>query len=389
MLDIWIADALVLTAVVGMPISTILRMRPRLLPGEGLTFPDWQIAEEKYRRRYIFRLVCFRILPAILAIYFGYRLFTWPPDVRADGPDIPTFYRALFAAFVFAMVVSSVLRIRQERAFVKEHPQFADSVLPVRPRVMAIVPILLSFGCIIASMSFHDLTLVTTLFLLGLVGIIVSRKLQVRSITRSRHELSWDEPLGARIAEVLQQFGYTPKKLILMPSMVTNAYALVDGSVLVTSALRTLVSKDEVAGVVAHELSHSRDGEGKKLQRVRLALTLPFLLLQIPFLVLFLGTSAEPFLPPFLSFAIVSVLLIPAMLFGRYSRRLEFKCDRDAAKVGLGLSLASCLTKITAFMGNPRRWIGLDKYILTHPSLDERVAALEKAHAMFLQRQEG
>lgn len=383
MLDIWIADALILAAIATFPILTIQRMRPRLLPGEGLRFPDQETIEEEYRRRYTFRLLCFRIVPTILAIYFGYRLFTWPHDVSADGPDLPTFFRALFAAYVFAMIVASTLRLRQERSFVKDHPQFADSVLPVRARVAAIVPMVLSFGCLIASLSLHDWTLMAPLLLLGLVGMIVSRKLQMRSLTRSRYELPWDEPLGARIAEVLQQFGHQPKKLILLPSMVTNAYALPDGSVLVTSALRTLVSKEEVAAVVAHELSHARDREGKKLQTARLALVLPVFLLQIPIMFLFIGTSAEPFVPPFLSFAIATLTTIPAMLLGRYTRRVEFKCDRDAAKLGLGLSLASCLEKISAFLGNPRRWIGLDKYLLTHPSLDERVTRLEQAHAEY------
>src|SRR5690348_8668487 len=105
MLEIWIADALILFAVAATPIFTIHRMRPRLLPGDGLVFPDPQTTEEEYRRRYTFRLISFRILPAMLAIYFGYRLFTWPADVSADGPDLPSFFRALFAAYVFGLVV--------------------------------------------------------------------------------------------------------------------------------------------------------------------------------------------------------------------------------------------------------------------------------------------
>jgi Zn-dependent protease with chaperone function len=104
------------------------------------------------------------------------------------------------------------------------------------------------------------------------------------------------------------------------------------------------------------------------------------MLLITPAMLFFIGTSAEPFLPPFLGFGIAALFPIPMMFVGKYCRRLEFKCDRDAAQIGLGPSLASSLEKINAFLGNPRRWIGLDKYTLTHPSLDERVAALEHGH---------
>lgn len=57
---------------------------------------------------------------------------------------------------------------------------------------------------------------------------------------------------------------------------------------------------------------------------------------------------------------------------------MEFKCDADAAKIGLGQDLANCLDKITRFMGQPPQWIGIDRFLLTHPSLDERIAHLQK-----------
>ena len=47
-----------------------------------------------------------------------------------------------------------------------------------------------------------------------------------------------------------------------------------------------------------------------------------------------------------------------------------------AATLGLGPDLASCLTKITQFMGQPSTWIGIDRHLLTHPSLEERTARL-------------
>jgi len=378
MLDIWIADILILATVAVYPIFAIKRIKPRLLPGNEIAFPDWQTLDAEYRKRYLFRLIFFRIVPLILAVYFGYRMATWPSDVQAVGLEFPTFLRALFAAFVFAMIGASAMRIRDERCFVKEHPEFADSFLPVRPRIAAMLPTLLSIACVIGSLSIRDLYPSFLLLLLGLVGIDISRRLRMRSLTRSRYELPWDEPLGTRIAEVLHQFGFQPKKLILLPNMIANAYALPDGSVLVTSALRTLATKDEVAATVAHELSHVRDREAKKLGRARLACALVVGAILTPAMIIFMRTSAEAFLPPFLAFSIAALSIIPAIIMGSYSRGLEFKCDRDAARLGLASSLASCLEKMHAFVGNPRHWIGLDRYTLTHPSLAERVAELEK-----------
>lgn len=58
---------------------------------------------------------------------------------------------------------------------------------------------------------------------------------------------------------------------------------------------------------------------------------------------------------------------------------MEFKCDRDVALIGLGPALASALDKMTRYVGVPARWTGWDQWLLTHPSLQDRVTALAVA----------
>jgi Zn-dependent protease with chaperone function len=376
MLDIWIADIALLLAAVIYPVQAIYRSRPRYVPGD----PQGTVtaSEREYRRRYYVRLVLFRFMAPMLTLYFIFRAATWPSDAAPEGPGVAWLACLLYALYVPAIIGAIALRVSQERAFVRIHPSFADSLLPLRARVGALLPFIVAIGCIVSCTAFNDIAIVGGLYLTGLVSALLGRRLQMRTLTKSRHELAWDEPLGARIAEVLEQFGVTPKKLILYPSMMPNAFALPDGSVLVTSALRTLATKEEVAAVVAHELSHVRDGEGKKIQQRRLLSFLPVLLFLVATFMLVPSSSTEVFLPPIVCFGCTSVWTLSLLLFGQYTRRIEFKCDKDAARLGLGPSLASALEKINLFVGNPRRWAWLDRYILSHPSLDERLAALQE-----------
>jgi len=379
MLDIWIGDCLLFIAIPAHMIFAIQRIRPRLLPVEEIQLEDLENLQAEYQKRYPARFLLLRIAPALFAIYFAVRIVLWPPIVKADGPSLPSLLITGFGVYVGSMIVTIVLRIRQERDFVATHPAFKDSLLPVRPRIVAILPLILSFGAIVSATGVDDNVTRVTVLILGIVGLVISLKLRYRQITHSRYELSWDEPLGNRIAEVVERFGLKPKKLVLIPSLVTNAGALPDGTVFVTSALRTLATPAEVAAVVAHELSHVRDGEGKKWVRLRLISTAPIGGLAGFGAAICQGLPFETFVPPLVGFGVITFAMLPAWWVGSRTRPAEFKCDADAAKLGLGMELASCLNKITRFMGLPPQWIGIDRYLLTHPSLEERTARLIKA----------
>lgn len=379
MLDIWIGDCLLLVAIPATMVSMMQRMKPRLLPGDGIQLEDLEILQAEYRKRYLRRLWLLRVAPALLATYFVLRIVKWPTEVKADGPSLVSFILAAFAVYIASMTGTFVLRIWQERSFVAAHPNFEDSLLPVRPRLIVILPWMLSLASLIAAFVFEDKGVLFPLLALGIVGLWIGTKLRYRQISHSQYELPWGEPLGNRIAAVVEQFGLTPKKLVLIPSLVTNAGAMPDGTVYVTSALRTIATPAEVAAVVAHELSHVRDGEGKKWTRMRMISTLPLGVTGGLCAAVGKGTPFEVLIPSLVGFGLMTLSMLSAWWLSLRTRPGEFKCDADAAKLGLGSELALCLNKITRFMGQPSHWIGIDRVLLTHPSLEERTARLLNA----------
>lgn len=379
MLDVWIGDCLLLLAIPTYMAFVIQRIRPSLLPGDGIQFENTGRLQAEYEKRYRMRLLFLRLAPALIAIYFLIRIVLWPGDRDADGPSLVSLLIAVFAVYVASMVGTVVVRIRQERVFVLAHPRFQDSFLPVRPRVLAALPWALSLGVLIASLLVEDMGARLALLGLGVVGMVIGSKLRYRQISHSRFELPWDEPMGSRIAEVVEQFGLTPKKLVLLPSLVANAAAMPDGTVVVTSALRTLATPAEVASVVAHELSHVRDSEAKKWRWLRVISFIPLGALAGLGIGIGEGTPFEAFVPPLIGFGLMTLAILPIWFVSHRTRPAEFKCDADAARLGLGLELASCLNKITRFMGQPSHWVGIDRHLLTHPSLEDRTARLVAA----------
>lgn len=270
MIDAWMGDCLLLLLIPTFLVSVTLRMQPRLRPGEGFQLVELQTLQAEYRKRYPFRQLILRVIPAILTVYFGSRIILWVPGIGAEGPDLATLLSAVAAVYILSLILTTVLRIRQEQIFVRDHPAFCDSFMPVRPRVLAMLPLPVSLCVLVAAVTIDETWQKLALVGMGLLGMVIAAKLRSRQITHSRFELLWDEPLGNRIAEVVEAFGLKPKKLVLLPSLIANAGAMPDGSVVVTSALRTLATPDEVAAVVAHELSHVRDGEGRKVRLLRL-----------------------------------------------------------------------------------------------------------------------
>src|SRR6185312_9824893 len=60
-----------------------------------------------------------------------------------------------------------------------------------------------------------------------------------------------DSELAERIRRVVRQFGKEPKQIVFISSMIANGYALRDGTVAITSALRRICTDDEIAAVLA------------------------------------------------------------------------------------------------------------------------------------------
>jgi heat shock protein HtpX len=339
---------------------------------------DFTTLHAEYRARYPYRLFLERAFPVLLLLYFGLRIAANPEVNKESAPQTLRVLAVIVGVYVVAVVIANVMRMYQENAFSRDHPEFRTSVAPNLDRLLAILPFVVGGSIFTVGLLSGDSQVLLACFVLGFGIFVLSQALTRRALTSSRHEIPWDTELGQRIATVLESAGVQPKRLVIMRSMTPNAVALQDGIVVLTSSLQTLLTVDEVVAVVAHELSHVRDKDAKTLTNLRWALILP-LGVAIGLAYEFGSSSRlEPLLIPIVVGGVSTIGMLPNYIRSCYSRRFEFKSDADTARLGLGPELISALTKITKFQGTSDRWIGMDKYFLTHPSLRDRVAAIDQ-----------
>lgn len=188
-------------------------------------------------------------------------------------------------------------------------------------------------------------------------------------------------------------------KLYLIENPQPNAFATgrnpENGAVAVTTGLLRILNRDEVAGVVAHELAHVRN---RDTLIMTIAATIAGAIGMLANFALFFGGSRNN--PLGIVGAILIMILAPvaAMLVQMaISRTREYEADRVGAMIaGEPLALASALSKLqrgagqvdndvaeqnpaTAhmFIVNPLHKGGVDNLFSTHPNTDNRIARLQ------------
>lgn len=177
-------------------------------------------------------------------------------------------------------------------------------------------------------------------------------------------------------------------RLYLLPQPVLQAVAA--GSterpgIGVTRALVETLPADELAAVLAHEVSHVRHGDLTVMRMAAAAAGMTRAMAQAGLLVLVLwgagAFGAHPLLPLLLMLAPLASDLLALSL----SRTREFLADAGAVELtGDPAALASALRRLQALQGDDferlgsrgPRWL---RWFRTHPTIDERVAALAAA----------
>lgn len=148
-------------------------------------------------------------------------------------------------------------------------------------------------------------------------------------------------------------------------AMSANAFALPDGTVMMTDELVALAEHDdELFGILVHELGHVKGDHG-----MRMALQSSFVTLTIIFVTQDLGQFGE-----------VAVALPSVLLKNGYSRGFEREADSFAAEtmVAAGVSphrLADILNRLSEKMGEGE---GGTDWMSTHPATPEREAFLRR-----------
>lgn len=220
------------------------------------------------------------------------------------------------------------------------------------------------------------------------------------------HEVSpAQEPDLHRIVEELAMYARIPKpKVCLIDSPSPNAFATgrnpEHAAVAATTGIMRLLSRDELAGVMAHELAHVRNRD-TLIQTVvaTIAGTIMFLAHMAQFAAIFggFGRSDDDDNGGILGL-LVAVIVAPiaaSIIQLAISRSREYAADAGGAQIsGQPLALASALQKLEAgtmsqpmqvspaaahlFIVQPFKGVGVAGLFSTHPPVAERIARLQR-----------
>lgn len=221
---------------------------------------------------------------------------------------------------------------------------------------------------------------------------LVLRMFRARPI--GRHELP---QLYRIVAELSQRAGLprTPS-LNYIDSSTLNAFSVgtrEDGAISVTTGLLRSLGLRELAGVLAHEISHLANNDTRvmaladvmvRMTRVMSLLGVGLLLLNLPLVMM--GQVAVPWLlVALLTFAPTLLALLQLAL----SRTREFDADLEAARLtGDPIGLAQALARLERYQGAfwedlfaPGRRSPDPSLLRTHPRTEERVERLRALQA--------
>jgi len=213
-----------------------------------------------------------------------------------------------------------------------------------------------------------------------------------------------DNPKLYRVVQELsQQIGIPMPRLYLIPSEQPNAFATgrnpQHAAVAVTEGIMSLLSEDELKGVLAHELAHVTHRDiliGTIAATIAGAISMIASMGQWG-LMFGGGHSSEDRRGGNPIFALIMIIVAPlaAMLIQMaISRSREFDADEGGAQTsGNPLLLANALRKLDLksrqipmqaspssahlFIVNPLSGGGLARLFSTHPPIEERIARLE------------
>jgi Zn-dependent protease with chaperone function len=238
------------------------------------------------------------------------------------------------------------------------------------------------------------LAAVVLMFWRPLQTVLVMRMLGAARATA--HEAALLEPAWRSVA---QQLGIRSRRyaLAVLPSEELNAFACGGSLLVVTSYAIETLPRDEMTGVLAHELAHHLGFHTVALT-LRQWLSLPvFLLARVGFFLQNVATAATKSyvshssalsavgrlvagILKAISWVFLSALLLSNRIAGRVERNAEYEADRRAVEMGFGRELATALRRVEA--GSRAAAEHHDDPLVhhltvTHPSARNRIVRIE------------
>lgn len=203
--------------------------------------------------------------------------------------------------------------------------------------------------------------------------------------------------LVALVRHLAQAAGLPMPRVYLLPTEQPNAFATgrdpAHSAVAVTQGLLRLLTPDELAGVIAHELAHIRN---RDTLTMTVTATLAGAIAMLGNMALFMrGPDGRgPGMSGIL--AMIFAPLAAGLVQMAISRTREFEADREGAEIsGRPMMLASALAKIASaagrtvnipaernpasaamFIVNPLSAMRLDRMFATHPATEDRIMRL-------------
>ena len=229
----------------------------------------------------------------------------------------------------------------------------------------------------------------------------------VLKVTRSRPVTEQEAPwLYKVVRELTQKSGMPMPRLYVMPASQPNAFATGrdehHAAVAVTEGILQVLNEEELAGVLAHELSHVRNHD---ILIGAVAATVAAGVMMIARVAMFgaiFGGGGRNDREGGGLGALLSIILAPiaaVMIQMAVSRSREAQADASGAHLlGDATPLANALIKIDAaskrtpplavnpavshlFLQSPFRGQGVAKLFMSHPPLEERLAQLRELGA--------
>jgi len=200
------------------------------------------------------------------------------------------------------------------------------------------------------------------------------------------------------VQQLTQSAGIPMPKLYIIPDESPNAFATGrnpdHAAVAVTEGILRLLTWEELAGVVAHELSHVKN---RDILIQTIASTIGAAITYLSYMGMFMGNRSEDDEGPGILSSILMVVLAPiaaTIIQLAISRSREYLADETGARIcGRPRWLAGALRKLqmgterapmnavpaTApmFIVNPFAGGGMASLFSTHPPIEERIARLE------------
>jgi heat shock protein HtpX len=205
--------------------------------------------------------------------------------------------------------------------------------------------------------------------------------------------------LVGMVRELSQRAGLPMPRVYLIDNPQPNAFATgrnpQNAAVAATTGILQALSRDELAGVMAHELAHIKNRDTLIMTVSATVAGAIATIAQFGFL--FGGRGGErPNAPVMIGTALLAPLAA-AVIQMAISRSREYDADREGAMIsGQPLSLASALARIAGavhqipnpdaerhpataplFIVNPLSGQGMDNLFSTHPATENRIAALQ------------